>query len=172
MANNVRTDRSRFALQLLVNLLIAAIGPQLVQVFASYWDYAISFVVGVVIISLFDRRYPRYLFWSAVFLAYLTWEIILSNLSLAWLIIQPNPKLDPGIVAIPLTVTGGLEITVLASSITLTPGTLTVDLGTDAKGRTVLYVHNLRVGDPEQFRRSVKDGFERMILRISQGGAQ
>ena len=130
----------------------------------------IGFAAGIVIISLFDHRYLRQMLWSAIFLVYLTWQIILSNLSLAWLIIQPNPKLDPGIVGIPLTITGGLEITLLASAITLTPGTLSVDLGTDADGRTVLYVHNLRVGDPEQFRASVKDGFERMILQVSRGG--
>jgi multicomponent Na+:H+ antiporter subunit E len=171
MANNVRTDPSRFAILFLINLLIAAIGPHLIQVFANLWDYVIAFVVGIVLITLFDRRYLWQMLWSIVFLAYLTWQIILSNLSLAWLIVQPNPKLDPGIVAIPLTITSGLEITLLASAITLTPGTLSVDLGTDANGHTVLYVHNLRVGDPEQFRTSVKNGFERMILRVSRGGS-
>ena len=55
----------------------------------------------------------------------------------------------------------------LASAITLTPGTLSVDLGKDDEGNNILFVHNLKVGDPEAYRSSVHHGFERMILRIT-----
>ncbi len=112
----------------------------------------------------------RALFWGSIFLLYLLWEIMLSNISLAWLVIQPKPKLDPGIIGVPLRLSSGLEITMLASAITLTPGTISVDLGTDDEGNNILFVHNLTVEDPEAYRQSVHQGFERMILRITRGG--
>ena len=107
------------------------------------------------------------------FTLYVLWEILVSNIRMAWMMIQPPGRLkamlDPGIIAIPLSVTTDLEIITLATVITLTPGTLSVDLGQNEKGQQVLYVHNLQVIDPEQFRASLKDGFERRILQISQG---
>ncbi len=165
----VRDAQNRMVIQVLINLLITIAGPLFFQISGNPWDYGISFALGLIIITIFDRSYIWHVFWSVIFIAYLLWEIILSNLSLAWLVIQPRLKLDPGIIAIPLTVSTGLEITVLASAITLTPGTISVDLGWDSQGRRVLYVHNLTVGDPVAFQNSVKQGFERLILRISRG---
>ncbi|MCB0050360.1 MAG: Na+/H+ antiporter subunit E, partial [Caldilinea sp.] len=63
-----------------------------------------------------------------------------------------------------------LEISLLATSITLTPGTLSVDTGWNAHGEHVLYVHNLVMGNAEDVRRSIKQDFERRILRITRGG--
>jgi multicomponent Na+:H+ antiporter subunit E len=117
-----------------------------------------------------DRSYLRAVFWGVVFILYLLWEIVLSNINIAWLVIQPRPKLDPGIIGVPLRLTSGLEITMLASAITLTPGTISVDLASDETGNRILFVHNLQVGDPEAYRESVHSGFERMILRVTRGG--
>jgi multicomponent Na+:H+ antiporter subunit E len=77
--------------------------------------------------------------------------------------------LDQGIVAIPLTAERPLEIAMLATAITLTPGTLSVDVGVDAEGRRVLYVHDLVVHDPEAVRKSIKEDFEARVLRITRG---
>ena len=57
----------------------------------------------------------------------------------------------------------------LASAITLTPGTISVDLGEDEEGANILFVHNLTVNDPVAYRESVRAGFESMILRITRG---
>jgi multicomponent Na+:H+ antiporter subunit E len=51
----------------------------------------------------------------------------------------------------------------LANLITLTPGTLSLDVADD---RSCLYVHSIDVGDPEQFRREIKDGFERLVYEV------
>ncbi|MEZ4613945.1 MAG: Na+/H+ antiporter subunit E [Caldilineaceae bacterium] len=132
-------------------------------------DYIIGFGLGLLAITLFHRPYARRAYHLAYFLTYVLWQIVLSNLSIAKLVLQPKPTLDPGIIAIPLRVTTGLEITILASVITLTPGTISVDLGTNEEGERVLYVHNLTVGDPAAFRRSVQQGFERLLLQVTQG---
>ena len=170
MATDSPLKTERLQTLFLINVLAMVAVPWFFEAFGGPWDHLIAFMAAYLILGLFDRRYLRAVFWGVVFLLYLLWEILLSNVSLAWLVIQPKPRLDPGIVAVPLTITTGLEITMLASAITLTPGTLSVDLGKDDEGRNVLFVHNLKVGDPEAYRASVHNGFERMILRITGGG--
>jgi multicomponent Na+:H+ antiporter subunit E len=54
-------------------------------------------------------------------------------------------------------------LTILANALTLTPGTLTLDISDD---RTTLFVHFMHVDDPEEMRREIKDGFEKRILEI------
>ena len=134
-------------------------------------DYVIGFAIGTIAISAVHRPYALRAYRMAYFIGYVIWQIVLSNLSIAKLVLQPKPQLDPGIIAVPLTVSTGLEIMILASVITLTPGTISVDLGKNETGQQVLYVHNLRVGDAEEFRRSVHDGFERLLLQVTRGAA-
>ncbi len=71
----------------------------------------------------------------------------------------------PGVVAIPLDVTTDIEITLLACLITLTPGSVSLDLSQD---RRTLFVHAMYIDnqDVEAYRRSVKDGLERRILEL------
>jgi multicomponent Na+:H+ antiporter subunit E len=155
---------------LLVNLLIAVVLPNFFTFYGGLRDSLLAFLLGLAALTLADRRYGIYLGRSALYFAYLGWEIILSNLAIAWLVLQPKPKLDPGIIAIPLSVHTDLEIMTLASSITLTPGTISVELGRTAQGRPALFVHALVVGDPGKMRAGIKDGFERRIIGISAGG--
>lgn len=71
----------------------------------------------------------------------------------------------PGVVAIPLDAHTDAEITLLANLITLTPGSVSLDLSED---RQVLYVHAMYIdgGDVEAYRRSVKEGLERRVLEL------
>ena len=82
------------------------------------------------------RRFARGISLSALFL----YELSLSALRVAVLVIRPDMKrhLKPAIIAFPLRVKSDPEITLLANLITLTPGTLSVDVSNDRK---VLYVH-------------------------------
>lgn len=170
MQNDIRDRQNRMLLLLLVNMLLTLIAPNYYRIFPQWWgDYLLAFVVGAVILAFGDRRYGRYLRNSAHFVVYLIWEIILSSLTMAWLVLQPKPKLDPGIIAVPLDVTSDLEITTLATCIALTPGSITVEMDRTRPERPVLYVHYLVVGDPDRLRASIKSGFERLILRISWG---
>ena len=71
----------------------------------------------------------------------------------------------PGVVAIPLDARTDAEIALLANLITLTPGSVSLDLSED---RRVLYVHAMYIdgGDVEAYRRSVKQGLERRVLEL------
>ncbi|WLR93633.1 Na+/H+ antiporter subunit E [Shinella zoogloeoides] len=88
-------------------------------------------------------------------------ELALSAFKVAVLVASPKMALKPGIFAFPLTVDRDFEITLLANLITLTPGTLSVDVSED---RTVLYVHALDCSDPVGIRRDIAGGFEKKIL--------
>ncbi len=71
----------------------------------------------------------------------------------------------PGVIAIPLEARTDVEITLLANLITLTPGSVSLDLSED---RRVLYIHAMYIdgGDVEAYRRSVKEGLERRVLEL------
>ncbi len=90
------------------------------------------------------------------------YELVLSAVRVAKIVCTPDlSTLQPGIIAYPLTVDRDFEITLLANLITLTPGTLTVDVSEDRK---VLYVHCIDVPDPEETITDIREAFERKIL--------
>jgi hypothetical protein len=77
------------------------------------------------------------------------------------MVLSPRMDLKPGIIAYPLKVDRDFEITILANLITLTPGTLSVDVSDD---RRILYVHAMDASDPEATKRDIAEGFERKIM--------
>ncbi len=90
------------------------------------------------------------------------YELVLSAVRVARIVLMPQiGRLQPGIIAYPLTVDRDFEITMLANLITLTPGTLSVDVSDDRK---TLYVHCIDVPDPQATIDDIKNGFERKIL--------
>lgn len=89
------------------------------------------------------------------------YELLLSALRVAVLVLSPRMEFKPGIFAFPLKVDRDFEITLLANLITLTPGTLSVDVSED---RRYLYVHAIDCSDPEHTRDDIAAGFERKIL--------
>jgi len=96
-------------------------------------------------------------------LAFFSWELILANLRVARDVLRPLRKLRPAIVAIPLDLESGAQITLLANLITLTPGTMSLDVSSDRK---VLYIHAMDGRDLENLRRGIKLGFERYIKEL------
>jgi multicomponent Na+:H+ antiporter subunit E len=89
-------------------------------------------------------------------------ELVLSALQVAWLVVQPKLRLRPGLIAYPLTVTGDAQITLLANLITLTPGTLSVDVSDDRK---TLFIHAIDVPNRDSLIGRIAAGFETRILR-------
>ena len=91
------------------------------------------------------------------------WELFLANVRVAWEVITPTNYMRPAIIAIPLDTETDLQTTVLANFITLTPGTLTLDVLTD---RDTLYVHAMFVDDPDEFRKDIKQRLERRVIEV------
>ena len=88
-------------------------------------------------------------------------ELLKSGWKVATMVVRPQLALHPGIVAFPLTVTRDFEITLLANLITLTPGTLSVDVSAD---RRLLYVHCVDAADPDAVVADIRKSFEARIL--------
>lgn len=99
----------------------------------------------------------------AGFIAFFCRELVLANLRVAHDVLTPRHHMTPGIVAVPLDVESDLEITVLATVITLTPGSLSLHLADD---RRTLYVHAMYANDPQALVREIKEGFERRVREV------
>ena len=97
-------------------------------------------------------------------LGYFLVELIRSNLKVFWDVITPGHISRPGIVGVPLSATTDMEILLVANLISLTPGTLSIDLSAD---RRTLFVHVMFLDDPAQFRESIKNGIERRVLEVT-----
>lgn len=134
----------------------------------SLLNLLLGFVLGYVVLwfvqplmrpSRYFQRPPV----AARFTGFFLWQLLLSNLRVAYDVITPHLYMRPGIVAVPLDAKTDLEITLLANLITLTPGTLSLDVSED---RNVLYVHAMFADDPDRVRDDIKNGFERRLLEL------
>ncbi len=97
------------------------------------------------------------------FALFFTKELIVSSFRVAIDVMKPLPLMQPGVIGIPLDAKTDLEITLLANIISLTPGTLSLDVSTDRK---TLYIHAMHVSNPDDLRREIKDGLERRLLEV------
>jgi len=106
--------------------------------------------------------------WRAIaFLGFFVKELVLSSLRVAHDVLTPGYMMKPGIVAVPLRAKTDVEITVLANLISLTPGTLSIDVSRD---RSVLYVHAMYdADDPDSIRRAITNKLETRVLRLFRG---
>jgi multicomponent Na+:H+ antiporter subunit E len=87
----------------------------------------------------------------------------MSNLRVARDVLTPKQYMRPGVVALPLEAKTDGEITLLAGLITLTPGTLSLDVSADRK---FLYVHSMYIDDPEREKERLKRRFEKRLLEM------
>jgi multicomponent Na+:H+ antiporter subunit E len=97
------------------------------------------------------------------FLLFFLKELVVANVKVAAAVLFPEGRLCPAIVAVPLALDRDAEIALLANLVSLTPGTLSLDV---SKDRRTLYIHAMAVTGPDDLRREVRDGFERRILEV------
>ena len=135
-------------------------------------DIAAGLVFSLLLAAALGKMYPdpperlldvRRWFWFALYVPYFIDYCIKANLDVAYRVLHPDVPIRPGIVRVRTELTSDLAKTFLANSITLTPGTLTVDIdGQD------FYVHwiNITSDDPEQQTETIIRRFERMLKEI------
>jgi multicomponent Na+:H+ antiporter subunit E len=100
------------------------------------------------------------------FFFYFLKELFVASWRVAYSVLAPNlNNIRPAVVAIPLDVQSDEEIALLANVITLTPGTLSLDVSADKKA---LYVHTFNLESVEAFRAEIKNGFERRVQEVMQ----
>ncbi|MBC7780375.1 MAG: Na+/H+ antiporter subunit E [Proteobacteria bacterium] len=111
---------------------------------------------------------PRFSAWpTLVRLGFVVlFDIVVSNVRVARLILGPEARIDPRFVWVPLTIRDPHGIVALAGIITLTPGTLSSDLSDD---RRHLLVHCLNAGDEALLIATIKQRYEAPLIRIFEG---
>jgi multicomponent Na+:H+ antiporter subunit E len=113
----------------------------------------------------YQRSYFHKIPKAFVLFVYFCKEFVVANIRIAHDIISPRYQMQPTIVALPLDVHSDFEITVLACIITLTPGTLSLDLSPDRK---TLYIHALYIPKQglDKLKHDIKNGFEKRIIEL------
>jgi multicomponent Na+:H+ antiporter subunit E len=150
-----------------LNVVLALAWAALLGAF-SVQGFAAGFVVGFVALWLArpvlgPTRYFRKALDVVRLAGLFLKELALSSLRVVYDVLTPQHRSRPGVVAVPMHAQSDLEITVFANLVSLTPGTLALDVGDD---RRVLFVHAMFVDDPEMLRRDIKDGMERRVLEV------
>jgi multicomponent K+:H+ antiporter subunit E len=90
-------------------------------------------------------------------------DIIVANFEVAALVIGPNKKLNPAFIAVPIEIEHELPITILASTVSLTPGTVSAEISEDKQW---LYVHVLHMTDKDELIALIKQRYERPLREI------
>ncbi len=91
------------------------------------------------------------------------YDIVVANFQVAIRVLGPSSRLKPAWIAVPLDIEGALPITLLASTISLTPGTVSAELSEDAKW---LYVHVLDLDDEQALIAQIKQRYEQPLKEI------
>ena len=92
------------------------------------------------------------------------WDILVANIQVAWIVLtKPNSKLRPAWIVVPLDLRQPEAITLLAGTITLTPGTVSADLSDEGHS---LLVHVLHTEDPDADRDGIKERYESRLKEI------
>jgi multicomponent Na+:H+ antiporter subunit E len=151
---------------LLVNVLLAGLWTAMTELSAA--SLGVGFVLGYVVLWLspgISRRtsYFRKTGQAVRFAAFFLVELAIATVKVSYDVLTPTAYMRPAVIGIPLDVETDAEIAMLAIVITLTPGTLALDVSSD---RRTLYVHAMYVNDPEALRREIKRGFERRVLEL------
>ncbi|HXH08299.1 MAG TPA: Na+/H+ antiporter subunit E [Alphaproteobacteria bacterium] len=129
-----------------------------------------GFVIGGLTIYLFRAMFFQPLYFRKIavgmkLLLVFLYELIMSNLAVLRVVLSPRIEVHSGVIAVPTELTDEVALTVLANMITLTPGTLTLDISPD---RRYLFVHTLNLEHPEAVKRDIQVSFERYLRELSQ----
>lgn len=128
----------------------------------------IGFIIGYIILGSIRRENESTSYFVKVsqtirFILVFLKELIISSLRVAYDVVTPTDYAKPGIIAVPIDAKTDSEITLLANVISLTPGTLSLDV---SKDRKFLYIHAMFIDDPDELRREIKEGLEKRLLEM------
>lgn len=132
--------------------------------------FVVGLLLGVIIINPFGKRTLRVLKLNIrhiiplieLFFIFL-FELLMANLTVLAKVFSPKLNIKPGIIKVPVEVEGPFWITTLANMITLTPGTLTVEVSPDNK---YFYVHCLNIDNEDSIVSDIKGTFEKKIQEV------
>lgn len=127
-----------------------------------------SLITTIIFGRYFTKKMNKFLqparyFWLLLYLFIFTWEVLKANFDVAYRVIHPALPIKPGIVKVRMGIKSPIARTMLANSITMTPGTISVDIIDDD-----IYVHWIYVSsdDPQKYSDKISGRFEKYIKKI------
>lgn len=151
-----------------LSLLLILVWLMLVNEFK--WGSLVFAAILAIILPILTAPYwpgrPIIRNWPAVaeYVLIVIWDIVKSNITVAMIVLfKPARDITPLWVTVPLDVTSPEAITVLAGTITMTPGTVTADISADGKA---LLIHCLDATDADAVRDDIKARYEARLKRI------
>ena len=153
--------------QFLMNLLLSFIWVALTGSM-YYTNFLFGFMLGFFILWVMnrneiDQRYFYRVPKTISFLFFFLYQMIIANLQVAYDVITPKYFFKPGIVKYRMDAKSDFEINLLSAFISLTPGTLILDVSDDKK---ILYIHVMYLHDKQKFMMQLKNNVERKLLEI------
>ncbi|MDR2274463.1 MAG: Na+/H+ antiporter subunit E [Sphingobacterium sp.] len=153
--------------QFLMNLMLSFIWVALTGSM-YYTNFLFGFLLGFAILWIMnkneaDQRYFYRVPKTVSFILFFLWEMIVANVQVAYDVITPKFFIKPAIVKYPMDAKTDLEINLLSTFISLTPGTLILDVSEDKK---TLFIHVMYMKSKEQFVSTLKNNVERRLLEL------
>lgn len=151
-----------------VNIVLAVVWAALTASFtlpSLLVGYVLGFGALWLAQPLFGERQGYFLrVWRILRLTgYFLYELVVSSVRVAWDVVTPKHLSNPAIIEMPLDVKSDFEILLVTNLISLTPGTLSLDVTPDRK---TLIVHAMFADDPDALVRDLKTGMERMVREV------
>ncbi|MDZ4121226.1 MAG: Na+/H+ antiporter subunit E [Candidatus Cloacimonadaceae bacterium] len=138
----------------------------------NVYSLIIGLLVALIVTMLFGKSYlsewklfynPARYFWGLVYLVVFLWECLKANFDVAYRVLSPKMPIKPGIVVVKSTLKSDIAKTFLANSITMTPGTITIDVINDK-----FYIHWIYVSsqDPAVYTKKLIGRFEKLLKKV------
>ncbi|STO08775.1 MULTISPECIES: Na+/H+ antiporter subunit E [Exiguobacterium] len=160
------------AYQILINFFLAFIWMFLTGSFTTY-GFLIGYLLGLLVIFMmrrFFRESGTSFYFTRVIklfklLLIFSRELVMANFEVLRLVLSPKLEIQPGIFRYETTLKSGWKISLLSMLISLTPGTLVVQVSQDSK---ILYIHALHMPDKEALKQDIYDNFESSIKEATE----
>jgi multicomponent Na+:H+ antiporter subunit E len=107
---------------------------------------------------------PQRYFWMLIYVLVLLWECLKANVDVAYRVLHPAMPIRPGIVRVQTSLKTDVARTCLANSITMTPGTLTVDI--DGTGHLFIHWIHIKQNSTGRAKEMIVNRFERILKRV------
>jgi multicomponent Na+:H+ antiporter subunit E len=137
-----------------------------VGIFVAFF---VSFLTADLFVQKGDSSTQKILrrswYFISLYLPRFLWECVKANVDVAWRVLHPKLPINPGIIKVKTSLKSDTALTFLANSITLTPGTLSVDIDKD---NAILYVHwiDVKAEDVESATEIIVQRFEKILKKI------
>ncbi|MCC5892560.1 Na+/H+ antiporter subunit E [Exiguobacterium sp.] len=160
------------AYQILINFFLAFIWMFLTGSFTTY-GFLIGYLLGLLVIFMMRRFFREsgtgFYFTRVIklfkLLLIFSRELVMANFEVLRLVLSPKLEIQPGIFRYETTLKTGWKISLLSMLISLTPGTLVVQVSQDSK---TLYIHALHMPDKEALKQDIYDNFESSIKEATE----